>query len=513
VSLVKLLTLWAKSPSAEVAELVAAASALERTHLPKLRGRTRAALTTWEACGRQPRPQDVPALLEALPDVLWRDAHARLLHVARWPADPRVDDAMVRLLETLPYRSTSKPFYTQVIAQAQRVADPALFARLQRARAAICEAMSPTLGDWLERRVDELLAAIEPRLWKRAKPDPKLRPVRAALAAAAKQAAPRGELDELLYAIYECPDDTARRLVYADALLERGDVRGELITLQCQEALSSAQQRRERALVKEHGITWLGELAPVIRTGFRFERGFLAACTVSSDKRARIERLIGHPAWSTVHSLADSARIALDPVMRSLRTLVFRPNHAREREGFDDAMRELLAGRSRSIECLTLTDLDTCGDFDEQIALLGRAAALPRLRELNVGGVAAGYIGRLLRAPVAARLAVIGVVHERYDDVDSVRYHEALRDAKVPRLVVRHPEMTMCLDRLGPDAHRVSFEQHSRAITQTLQMIGALPATVRELRIATAPETDRGALVALATATRAMPSLEVRRIG
>ena len=40
------------------------------------------------------------------------------------------------------------------------------------------------------------------------------------------------DLEALYHNVYENPGDDRRRLVLADALLERGDPRGELITLQ-----------------------------------------------------------------------------------------------------------------------------------------------------------------------------------------------------------------------------------------------------------------------------------------
>ena len=45
---------------------------------------------------------------------------------------------------------------------------------------------------------------------------------------------------ELLAQIYANPDDDALRAVYADALLERGDPRGELITLQLERTRAGA---------------------------------------------------------------------------------------------------------------------------------------------------------------------------------------------------------------------------------------------------------------------------------
>lgn len=506
-----LLEAWADAPSPALATCIASASTVTRTEPPGLRGKTKAAIHAWSQIARAPRATEVPALLDAFADVLWRDAADRLSQMRAWRPDPRVDEAVVRLFETLPYRSTSRPFYVALAAQAARIRDPALLERIIRARARVGELMSPTLGDWLERRMDELIDDLRRRVTK---PSAKheLREIENALENATRAAEPRGEIRTLLQAVYDEPDDTARRLVYADALLERGDVRGELITLQCQASLTPPQQRRERALVKEHGITWLGELSPIVMKGYRFERGFLADCTIDSNKATRIKPLVGHPAWSTVHTLADSALIALHPVMRSLRTLVFRPNRARNREELDDSWRELLAGTPRPIERLHFTDFDMYADRDDQLALLVRCDALPKLRELYVGGIATFYMNELLGSALAKRVDTIGLVFERYDDMPP-ELPAALRSGVVRRVVVQHAEMTLILERGAQGYERAACTVHGRSTLQATHVLRALPPTVRELRVATPPALDRGALVALSAASRALPNLEVREIG
>jgi uncharacterized protein (TIGR02996 family) len=68
----------------------------------------------------------------------------------------------------------------------------------------------------------------------------------------------------LLEAIGANPDDDEPRLVYADWLSERGDPRGELITLLC--IMAAEPERRPQlelgaqALVKAHGTAWFGPL-------------------------------------------------------------------------------------------------------------------------------------------------------------------------------------------------------------------------------------------------------------
>src|SRR5262249_36922157 len=64
-------------------------------------------------------------------------------------------------------------------------------------------------------------------------------------------------LEQLLDAVLKNPDDDRARSVYADALLDAGDPRGEFIALQLESAregrLSSTAEKRERELIRAHG--------------------------------------------------------------------------------------------------------------------------------------------------------------------------------------------------------------------------------------------------------------------
>ena len=99
---------------------------------------------------------------------------------------------------------------------------------------------------------------------------------------------PRREIDALYAQIYARPGDDGLRLVLADALLELGDPRGELIALQCQASPTAQTTAREAALLRKHATAWLAPLAAMIRTQRlrdprgkpRFRRGFLAVATV-----------------------------------------------------------------------------------------------------------------------------------------------------------------------------------------------------------------------------------------
>ena len=89
-------------------------------------------------------------------------------------------------------------------------------------------------------------------------------------------------LDALYAAVHADPSDDGPRQVLADALLERGDPRGELIALQLARARGEPTvAARETALLREHASEWAGELA---RAGtVVFERGFPARLVTTED--------------------------------------------------------------------------------------------------------------------------------------------------------------------------------------------------------------------------------------
>jgi uncharacterized protein (TIGR02996 family) len=179
--------------------------------------------------------------------------------------------------------------------------------------------------------------------------------------------------EQLFAAIRASGDDDAPRLVYADWLLERGDARGEYITLSCAAArgtLSLEEEERMRALFVAHEAEWLGPVADVTRAR-RWHRGLFDAAQLDRRERGVVAPAIGHPAWRTLRSLdarafflgvEDIARIVSDPV-------------------FDH--------------------LDALALNAEVLAKLAEARQLPRPQELIVFSTT-GSLGELTRATLAA---------------------------------------------------------------------------------------------------------------
>lgn len=136
-------------------------------------------------------------------------------------------------------------------------------------------------------------------------------------------------LRQLFEAVYEAPEADGSRHVLSDALLERGDERGEFIALQLLEASGAAtpkQAARAKTLEENHWRRWLVELPGIARTRhspprpYDFHRGFLRSCLLTPTG-------IGEdsPTWRLLERLhvtgAGDARELSSPALQHLHTL------------------------------------------------------------------------------------------------------------------------------------------------------------------------------------------------
>lgn len=106
------------------------------------------------------------------------------------------------------------------------------------------------------------------------------------------------DLAALLSAIYERPDDEALKSVYADALQDVGDPRGELIALQ----LKGVSNNRTKQLTMRWAEVWLGDLAPIVITS-RWKHGFPDAVVVDVFKKDLFRRLAKCREWTTIRTI------------------------------------------------------------------------------------------------------------------------------------------------------------------------------------------------------------------
>ncbi|MFO0548896.1 MAG: TIGR02996 domain-containing protein [Polyangiaceae bacterium] len=119
----------------------------------------------------------------------------------------------------------------------------------------------------------------------------------------------RASIDELWRAVLDQPDDRERILVFADALLDAGDRRGELIALQCRSDPPSADEF-DPTLGPDARVL-CGALEPAIdmpqRAAFRL--GLVRRAWVSLESEERARALLDLPDWATVEHVAFSSPI------------------------------------------------------------------------------------------------------------------------------------------------------------------------------------------------------------
>jgi uncharacterized protein (TIGR02996 family) len=236
--------------------------------------------------------------------------------------------------------------------------------------------------------------------------------------------------EALLEAIYASPDDDALRLVYMDYLQDRGDPRGEFISLQMKRlarALTREEARSERRLIAAHAARWVPAevLSKIKRVTLRFERGFLARCHLRQSAQPVGSRLAGHAAWRTVHTITAEGtgfganRILLAPELAGLRRLNLHTGRFAFEYLGDPAPRQL--------EMLSFCWFP--GDERALIAALRDASGFPRLQHLVVFLREADALRDLLSTELVTRLDHLSLWDRRTWDMQPYELHQRVRNA------------------------------------------------------------------------------------
>jgi uncharacterized protein (TIGR02996 family) len=345
------LAAWREARCTEMADLVDAIGA--RCHPAAIGGRGAAAFhKAWmQLAESKPSPVAVGALASTIgkniPVVntgrsyVDRDIRRfkafldRVAALAKLPHDPRIASGLCDVLERAPWSIESgRRIYQPAVDLVIVIADERSVARLQ----AIVE--RPTSKHALVRAyfADALPAAAKSieNYGARALPGETREAGRALIASLAEPPAPSrapADLDRLWAECLAHPDDDGPRVVLADALLERGDPRGEFISLQLSSTLDDTQRKRAAALLRQHEKDWLGDLATVTKQRV-WRRGFLEEAELArnaSADTATWKRAAGDPRLATLRRLAKGASneahyeaFVLSPAMRALRDLEVR---------------------------------------------------------------------------------------------------------------------------------------------------------------------------------------------
>jgi hypothetical protein len=200
--------------------------------------------------------------------------------------------------------------------------------------------------------------------------------------------------------------DDAPRAVLSDYLLEQhpNDPRGEAIALALAGELDDETCARRDKLLAKHWERWMFPLGDVIVPGCaHFERGFLARCDVFAETDVDRDRVLGAPAWGTVHTIrfAPNSRDVIASKMTGLRDV----GPLRD-EGVEVIAR---AQHPWAIEVLRVDN----GDVDRLL----RAKSLPKLRELELASSFRDWdevLSKLHAAPWRAGLQRLGFVALEY---------------------------------------------------------------------------------------------------
>ena len=236
---------------------------------------------------------------------------------------------------------------------------------------------------------------------------------------------------ELRAAVWEDPLSDDLRLVYADYLQDRGDPRGELVSLQVARAASGDPvSDRERTLVRRIGFECAQPLAPYLASDFQLSRGFVAKCTVN-DTPMPLE-LKWSPAWRTVDDLSTTSYdLLVNPHVRAKRVgvsgreLVRLLDHTRL--PFETVVGIAPVDKSQRGVWL---DEDGC----RRVANIG---SLADLRVLSVNPAAGPQlIPILLGSPLGRQLRQLDAFVD-INAIDAVRLRDAFDHARVPLLTLR----------------------------------------------------------------------------
>lgn len=268
---------------------------------------------------------------------------------------------------------------------------------------------------------------------------------------------------DLLGQIIASPADDEPRLVLADALLQRGEPRGELIAIQClleklpkRDAQRPALRRRERRLIAAHEARWKQEVGIGGQSFVTFRRGFIEELDWRSDDP------VPAALWrqTPLRGLTMSARPLPSRAELARLERLHLSHAAMDRAWWTELADRLDGGALASLTLGHASALEP----DGLATLLSR---LPSLRELDVRELAFEYPGR--RAPLAddvagvvanavcPELRKIAVAHLSQRGVR--RIVEAPWFASVESAAIESSEVAEDMfERFGSNLRRVSFD-------------------------------------------------------
>lgn len=296
---------WAYVPSSRLSKLAAALT--RRLNVEPVPGANQPEREqAWHALAMSDAPDVLPRLLATPWSKQARDAQERLnVLMSRFGPDPRIATALLELDTGSRYPTgAGHRFWGNVYRLLLRWGSAEAADRIPRDARAF-----PDSSPWAGRRFVSIFEPIVVEWNERWPEEPELADDAIALIARLEaRLAPQQRLaTELLAAVHAAPHEDGPRLVFADALAEQGDPRGEFIAMQFAHArgeLPMGERERMQRLLNASGRSWHDGLDTQVAPLSVFHKGF--AHEVRMATRAPDA---GIPAWRLVESL-DVAAIA-----------------------------------------------------------------------------------------------------------------------------------------------------------------------------------------------------------
>lgn len=495
-----LLAAWQRTRHPRVATLcerVLAARLEEEAPRPAIAvDKTRAAAAAWEAVEQAGDPLDTARLGAACGSGSREDVGRHVAALARRD-DPGLAAAMLALLADPPYCGAASRKLTQQILDAlagtrdRRAAEPArdLGARYLSIRGGKGNAPTSTK---LAKIADQLAACEPAELTGAEREACEVLEARFGVAAPAhpEPAARKRTLAELLAEVYAAPADDGPREIYADALTERGDARGEWIVLALAEArgvLDAAGRKRKRDIELDNILeqdSWAHPLSNA--ADVEFARGF----PVKLRLRRNAKTLVGVPELATIEVLEDIDKVA----PKTLLALLDSPSaqHVRSIKTFTGPLLDRAATAKRP-----WTRIEIEGPTMPKPASF---ASLPQLVELTIRGPGEAIPADLVAAVASLRKLTIGPSTPLPDLVVPPQLSYLSLDEIDPRMELAIPPSIEDLW-LGDVLPKLSFTRIPRTVGLIRVTVAATDlarlAGVRELT-ATLDRADADALAPLA---------------
>jgi uncharacterized protein (TIGR02996 family) len=257
---------------------------------------------------------DVPRLLKAFVKGVKSATGAERVRLLVKRNDPRVVSGLLRVLEDPPWRAgTALPFFKAclegLVASKDVRAKTGLQSLSTRYKAIIDTSIGEVIAGHCARAAQKLAnveaptfsSADEARLVELERAFQTEKRATEQTASDLKRATQSDA--ELLSAIYANPEDDGPRLVFADLLSERGDERGEFISLQVHRAAGRGSLElllREQALLADPKRRAKWELPLSGAATCTPRRGFPVDVSLSVTN---LKSVVGVPAWATVEAV------------------------------------------------------------------------------------------------------------------------------------------------------------------------------------------------------------------